>query len=194
MADAAPVAPKPKSKVLAILKKVAIGFVAIVAIFAIVVAFQPPDFTITRSASMAAAPAAVFDQVNDFHRWEAWSPWAKLDPAMKQTYEGASSGTGAVYSWAGNDDVGEGRMTILESRPGESVRIKLEFLKPFAQTNQTDFTFKGEGAGTSITWTMTGKKNFVSKAFCMFMDMDKMVGADFEKGLAQMKAVVEGKK
>jgi hypothetical protein len=186
--------PKPRSKILSILKKVLIGFVAILAVFAIVVALQPPDFTIARSASMAAAPAAVFDQVNDFHRWEAWSPWAKLDPAMKQTYEGASSGTGAVYTWAGNDDVGEGRMTILESRPGELVRIKLEFLKPFAQTNQTDFAFKGDGAGTSVTWTMTGKKNFVSKAFCLFMDMDKMVGGDFEKGLAQMKAAVEAKK
>jgi len=190
MADA----PKPRSKVLSILKKFLLGFVAILAIFAIVVAFQPPDIAVTRSAAMTAAPAAVFDQVNDFHKWEAWSPWEKIDPAMKRTYEGPSSGTGAMYSWAGNDDVGEGRMTILESRPGELVRIKLEFLKPFAATNQADFTFKGDGGQTSVTWTMTGRKNFIMKAFCMFMDMDKHVGGDFEKGLAQMKAAVEAKK
>ena len=187
-------APKPKSKVLTILKRLLFGLVGLVVIFVILVASQRADFVITRSALMTAAPAAVFAQVNDFHRWEAWSPWAKMDPAMKTTYEGPASGTGAIYSWAGNDQVGEGRMTILESRPGELVRIKLEFLKPFAATNQADFAFKGDGAQSSVTWTMTGRKNFVQKAFCMFMDMDKMVGGDFEKGLAQMKAVVEVKK
>ena len=194
MTDAAPAAPKPRSKVVSILKKILLGFLAVLVVFLIVVACQPPDFAIARSAAMAAAPAAVFAQVNDFHKWEAWSPWAKLDPAMKTTYEGPSSGTGAIYSWAGNDQVGEGRMTIVDSRPGELVRIKLEFLKPFPATNQADFAFKGEGAQTSVTWTMTGRKNFLQKGFCMFMDMDKMVGGDFEKGLAQMKAVVEGKK
>ena len=194
MADPAPAAPKPRSKVLSILKKIVIGFVAIVAIFAIVVALQPADFAVSRSAAMAAPSAAPFAQVNDFHKWEAWSPWEKLDPAMKKTFEGPASGTGAIYSWAGNDQVGEGRMTILESRPGELVRIKLEFLKPFAATNQADFAFKGDGAQTAVTWTMSGKKNFIQKAFCLFMDMDKMVGGDFEKGLAQMKAVVEAKK
>lgn len=192
MVDAA--APKPRSKVLSILKKVLIGFVAILAIFAIVVALQPPDFAVSRSAAIEAPPSAPFAQVNDFHAWEAWSPWAKIDPAMTKKYDGPASGTGAIYSWAGNDKVGEGRMTILESRPGELVRIKLEFLKPFPATNQTDFTFKGDGARTSVTWTMTGRKNFIQKGFCMFMDMDKMVGGDFEKGLAQMKSAVEGKK
>lgn len=187
-------APKPKSKILSILKKILIGFVAILAIFSIVVAFQPPDFAISRSASMAAPPAVAFAQVNDFHQWEAWSPWAKLDPAMKTTYEGPGAGTGAIYSWAGNDQVGEGRMTIVDSRPGELVRIKLEFLKPFPATNQADFTFKGDAAQTTVTWTMSGRKNFIQKAFCMFMDMDKMVGADFEKGLAQMKTAAESKK
>jgi hypothetical protein len=187
-------APKPPSKLLSILKKILIGFVAILAISSIVVALQPPDFAISRSASISAPPAAVFAQVDDFHRWEAWSPWAKIDPAMKTTYDGPSSGTGAIYTWAGNDQVGEGRMTILESRPGELVRIKLEFLKPFPATNQTDFTFKGDGAQTSVTWTMTGRKNFIQKAFCMFVDMDKMVGGDFEKGLAQMKTAAEAKK
>ena len=174
--------------------KVLLVLIALVAVLAAVVASRPSEFRVQRTAVIAAPPAAVFAQVNDFHRWGAWNPWGKLDPTMKQTYEGPASGTGAIYSWAGNDQVGEGRMTILESSPGESVRIKLEFLKPFAATNQADFTFKGEGAQTSVTWTMSGKKNFIQKAFCMFMDMDKMVGGDFEKGLAQMKAVVEGKK
>jgi hypothetical protein len=187
-------APKPKSKLLSILKKILIGFVAILAIFSIVVALQPPDFAISRSASMATLPAAAFAQVNDFRRWEEWSPWAKIDPAMKVTYDGPASGTGAIYHWVGNDQVGEGRMTIVDSRPGELVRIKLEFLKPFAATNQADFTFKGDAAQTTVTWSMSGKKNFIQKAFCLFMDMDKMVGADFEKGLAQMKTAAEAKK
>ena len=191
MTDPAPASPKPPSKILSILKKVLIGFVAILAIFALVVALQPPDFAIARTAAMAAPSAAAFAQVNDFHKWEAWSPWAKIDPAMKTTYEGPSSGTGAVYSWAGNDQVGEGRMTILESRPGELVKIKLEFLKPFAATNQADFAFKGDGSQTSVTWSMSGRKNFIQKAFCMFMDMDKMVGGDFEKGLASLKRLAE---
>jgi hypothetical protein len=187
-------APKPKSKILSILKKILIGFVAILAIFSIVVALQPPDFAVSRSASMATPPAAAFAQVNDFHRWEAWSPWAKLDPAMKKKFDGPAAGTGALYSWEGNDQVGEGRMTIIDSRPGELVRIKLEFLKPFAATNETDFTFKGDAAQTTVTWTMSGRKNFIQKAFCLFMDMDKMVGGDFEKGLAQMKSAAEAKK
>ena len=187
-------APKPKSKILSILKKILIGFVAVLAIFSIVIAFQPPDFAISRSASMATTPAAAFAQVNDFHKWEAWSPWAKLDPAMKTIYDGPATGTGASYHWVGNDQVGEGRMTIVDSRPGELVRIKLEFLKPFAATNQADFTFKGDAAQTTVTWAMSGRKNFIQKAFCLFMDMDKMVGADFEKGLAQMKTAAEAKK
>src|SRR5205823_3997824 len=122
------------------------------------------------------------------------SPWAKRDPAMRQTYEGATSGAGAVYSWAGNRNVGEGRMTLTESRPNESIRIRLEFLKPFASTADTEFTFKPEASGTLVTWCMTGKKNFASKAFCLFMNMDKMVGGDFEKGLAELKAAAEAGK
>jgi uncharacterized protein YndB with AHSA1/START domain len=186
MADA-PATPKKGS----MLKKVLIGIVVVIAGFLAVVAIQPAEFHITRSATIAAPPAAVFAQVNDFHLWQAWSPWEKIDPQMKRTYEGAPSGTGAVYGWAGNNDVGEGRMTLEESRPSELVRIRLDFLKPFAATNTAEFAFKPEGGGTSVTWSMEGKKNFVSKAFCMFMDMDKMLGGQFEKGLAQMKAVVE---
>ncbi|HKS37269.1 MAG TPA: SRPBCC family protein [Verrucomicrobiae bacterium] len=107
----------------------------------------------------------------------------------KQTHEGAAAGTGAIYSWAGNKEVGEGRMTITESRPNELIRIKLEFLKPFAAVNTTEFAFAPAGNQTAITWSMTGTNNFMAKAFCMFMEMDKMVGGDFEKGLAQMKSI-----
>jgi hypothetical protein len=164
---------------------------AIVIVFVILVAMQPADFRITRSATMSALPADVFAQVNDFHNWQAWSPWAKIDPAMKQTYEGPPAGTGAIYSWVGNSKVGEGRMTMMESKPSDLIRIKLEFLKPFKATNTAEFTFQPEGEQTQVTWSMSGQKNFMLKAFGLFMSMDKMVGDDFEKGLAQMKSLVE---
>jgi hypothetical protein len=168
------------------------GGVAIaVAIFAVFVAIQPSDFRITRTGTVAAPAADVFGQVNDLHNWQAWSPWAKRDPAMKQNYEGAPAGTGASYSWSGNKEVGEGRMTITESRLNELVRIKLEFLKPFKATNTAEFTFKQDGQQTTVTWSMAGQRNFVLKAFGLFMNMDKMIGGDFEKGLASMKSVTE---
>jgi len=129
--------------------------------------------------------------VNDFHQWEAWNPWGKIDPAMKQTYEGAPAGTGAIYTWAGNNEVGEGRMTIMESRPSELIRVKLEFFKPFAGTNTAEFTFKPEANQTMVTWSMFGEKNFMAKAIHLFMNMDRMIGGQFETGLAQMKSVVE---
>lgn len=174
------------------LKKILLGIVAVLVVFAIVVAFQPSAFRVQRTAKISAPPAAVFSEVNDFHRWNAWSPWAKLDPEMKQTHEGAPAGKGAVYSWVGNSQVGEGRMTITESRPNELILIQLDFIKPFAATNITEFAFKPEGNQTAVTWTMTGEKNYISKAVCMFMNMDKMVGGDFEKGLAGLKAIAEG--
>jgi hypothetical protein len=171
--------------------KVLIVLIAAVVVLVVIIATRPADFRVTRTARIAAPPSALFAQVNDFHNWAAWSPWAKLDPAMTQSYEGAPAGPGAVYSWSGNSKVGAGRMTVLESRPGDLVRIKLEFLKPFAATNTADFTFQPEGDQTVVTWSMTGKKNFMTKAFSLFMNMDKLVGGDFEKGLAQMKSVAE---
>lgn len=172
---------------------VLVGIAALIVLLIIIVAMQPADFAITRSQTMAAPAAEVFGQVNDFHKWEAWSPWAKLDPNMKQTFDGPAAGTGASHSWIGNNKVGEGRMTITESRPTDLVRIKLEFIKPFTATNTAEFIFKPEGNQTHVTWNMTGRNNFMSKAFCMFMNMDKMIGKDFEKGLTSMKAVVEGR-
>jgi len=167
------------------------GAAAVVVIFLIVVAMQPSDFRVERSATMRAPAPAAFAQVNDFQNWRGWSPWEKVDPALKRQYEGPKAGTGAIYAWQGNKDVGEGRMTITDSRPAELVRIKLEFFKPFAATNQAEFSFKPAGDSTTVTWTMTGQNNFLSKAICMFVNMDKMVGGMFEQGLTQMKTVVE---
>ena len=173
------------------IKKILIVIAVIIVVFAIIVALQPAQFRIARSASISAPPPAVFAQVNDFHKWEAWNPWGKIDPAMKQTYAGALSGNGAIYTWAGNNEVGEGRMTITESRPSELVRVKLEFFKPIAATNTAEFTFKPEGNQTVVTWAMFGDKNFMAKAVHLFMNMDKMIGDQFEKGLADMKSIVE---
>ena len=189
MSDAPPPAPKRTAlwkKILLVIAVIAIAFVTIVLL-------QPDEFRVSRSATMTATPAAAFEQVNDFHNWDKWSPWAKLDPAMKQTYEGSPSGKGAIYTWTGNDQVGEGKMTILESQPNERILIQLEFMRPFASTNMTEFTFKPDGTSTVATWTMSGKNNFMSKAMHLVMNMDKMIGPDFEKGLADIKKTVEKK-
>jgi len=172
-------------------KKILIALAAIVVVFIAVVAMQPSDFRVARTATMSVPAPAVFAQVNDFHNWEAWSPWAKLDPKAKTSFEGPSAGTGAIFRWAGNNEVGEGSMTITESRPSDLIRIKLEFLKPMAGTSTAEFSFKPEGDKTAVTWSMTGKNNFIAKAMCLFMNMDKMVGGKFEEGLASMKSVVE---
>ena len=176
-------------------KKILIALVAIIAVLAVVIVSQPDHFQVTRSAVINAPPADAFAVVNDFHQWDKWSPWAKLDPAMKTTFSGAAAGPGAVYQWIGNDQVGEGRMTILDTKQSELVHIKLEFLKPFASTSDTEFAFVPEANGVTVKWTMRGENNFMSKAVCLFMGgMDKMIGPDFDKGLAQMKAAVESAK
>jgi polyketide cyclase/dehydrase/lipid transport protein len=171
--------------------KALIALAAIVVVIAVVVAMRPSEFRITRTATISAPPAVVFTHVNDFHKWDAWSPWAKLDPAMKTTYEGAPAGTGAIYAWVGNSQVGEGRMTITESRPGDLIRIRLEFVRPFRATNRAEFAFRPENNQTTVMWSMTGNYNFMTKAVGLFMNMDKMVGGQFEEGLARMKSVVE---
>lgn len=173
-------------------KKILIAVAGIIVVFVGVVAFQPNDFRVSRSATIAAPASELFEHVNDFHQWGAWSPYEKLDPAMKRTYSGPKSGIGAAYGWdSEKQEAGAGRMTILESTPAELIRIKLEFLKPFAATNTAEFTFKPEGENTVVTWSMYGSKNFMFKAAGLFMNMDKMVGGDFEKGLANMKVLAE---
>lgn len=180
------------------MRKLKIGLAAlaiIVAGFALVVAMQPAEFRIERTAVIDAPADAVFARVNDFRGWKDWSPWAKLDPSMKESYEGAPAGVGASYSWEGDDKVGSGRMTIAESRPGELIRIDLVFLEPFAAENTAEFAFapegQGEGARTAVTWSMAGRNGFIAKAAGLFLDIDGMVGGDFEKGLAQLKAAAE---
>ncbi len=177
------------------IKKVILGLLTLiviaVAVICVMASMQPAEFKVVRDATYTAAPETVFEQVNNFHKWEAWSPWAKIDPAMKTTYSGPDSGAGASYAWIGNKDVGEGKMTINESHPSGHIKIDLEFIAPFAAKNVTEFTFKPEGDKTRVTWTMAGQKNFLMKAMGLFMDMDKLVGGDFEMGLAQLKPVVE---
>jgi len=173
------------------LVKILIAVAVVIAAFAGYVATRPGEFQVTRSATIAAPVPAVFVHVNELRNWPAWSPWAKKDPQMKQTYEGPPAGTGAVTSWVGNKDVGEGRMTIVESRPAELIRFKLEFLEPFAATNSAEFTFKEQGGRTEVSWSMSGQNNFIGKAMGVVFDFDKMIGADFEAGLASLKTIVE---
>lgn len=175
------------------LVKILIGVAVVIAALAVFVATRPDEFSVSRTASIAAPAPAVFAQVNELRRWHAWSPWAKKDPNAKESFEGPAAGAGAIMSWAGNNEVGEGRMTIIESRPAELVRFKLEFFKPFAATNSAEFAFKDEGGRTAVTWTMRGQNNLIGKAMCLVFDMDKMVGGDFEKGLAGIRQIVEAK-
>jgi hypothetical protein len=169
-----------------------LGLAAILAALAIFIAARPSDFRVSRSATMAAAPAAVFAQVNDFRNWDAWSPWAKIDPNATTRFEGPSAGEGAKFFWSGNSDIGEGSMTIVESRPDELVRIRLDFVRPFAGTNDVEFTFRPESENqTAVTWSMAGKNNFIAKAISLVMDCEEMVGEQFDKGLAGMKEIVE---
>ena len=165
-----------------------------VILFIVAAAKQPTDFRITRTGTINAPASAVFPHVNDLHQWDAWSPWAKLDPNAKNSFEGPSEGVGAKMSWAGNNKVGVGSMTIMESRPDEFVQFKLEFQKPMQASNIAEFIFKPEGDQTAVTWTMSGTNNFMGKVMNLVMNCDKMVGGQFEKGLADLRAVVEAGK
>ncbi len=171
-------------KILAVLAVIIVAFVAFVAT-------RPSEFRVTRTDVISAAPSAVFSQVNDLHKWKEWSPWAKLDPEAKETFEGPSEGVGARMHWTGNNQVGTGSMTITESEPSSLIMMKLDFLKPFKATNRAEFLFRPEGNQTIVTWSMFGESNFIGKAMSLFIDCEKMVGSQFEKGLVQLKTVVE---
>ncbi len=173
------------------LKKIAIGIVLLIAVVLGLATRQPDTFSVVRTTSIKATPDKVFAQINDFHGWEAWSPWAKLDPAMKTTYSGPASGPGAVYEWTGNSDVGSGRMGITEAAAPSKVTIKLDFITPIEGHNTTTFDMVPSGDMTNVTWTMTGPMPFVSKIMCVFISMDSLIGGDFEKGLAALKTVSE---
>jgi len=174
-----------------LLKIVLIGVLVIVLGVLGLAAFQPDRFAVQRQVSVSAAPDKPFALVNDFHRWGEWSPWEALDPAMKRTHSGPASGPGAVYEWAGNSDVGAGRMEITGAQPATRVDIKLDFLRPFEGHNSTVFTLAPQGSATTVTWTMRGPMPFVSKLMSVFVSMDKLIGKDFEAGLAKLKAVAE---
>jgi hypothetical protein len=160
-------------------------------IFLAVAARQPDEFSVTRSAVMGAPAPAIFPHVNDLHKWDGWSPWAKLDPNAKNSFEGPGQGVGAKMSWEGNNKVGEGSMTITESHPDELVRFRLEFKKPMQATNIAEFVFLTEGDKTKVTWTMSGKNNFIGKVVGLVMNCEKMVGGQFENGLDSLKKIVE---
>ncbi|HUK63199.1 MAG TPA: SRPBCC family protein [Dongiaceae bacterium] len=168
------------------MKKVLAVVVVILLVLLAVVSSRPATYHIERSATLAGTPEAIYTHLADFHQWDAWSPWARIDPRMKTSFSGAASGAGAVYEWTGNDKVGQGRMTILDAQPGSRVTIRLEFIKPFASTCTTGFTLAPEGSGTKVTWTMDGRNNFMGKAFSLVMNMDKTIGGDFERGLHQL--------
>lgn len=170
-------------------KKILIVLAALVLILVIVISTRPNSFRVERSIVIPAKPAAVFPHINDLHLWQAWSPWAKIDPAAKITFAGPTAGTGASFHWAGNSEIGEGTMTLVESRPDELVRFRLDFLKPFKNTHSAEFTLTPDGAGTRVTWTMSGATGFAGKAIGLVIDCDKMIGGQFEKGLADLKTI-----
>jgi uncharacterized protein YndB with AHSA1/START domain len=174
------------------IKKLLIGIVAIIVligIFLIYAATRPGDFRVERSATLSAPPAALFEHVNDHRKFNVWNPFLKLDPGVKNTYSGPESGVGAVCSWEGNDNVGAGSCTIIESKPGELVRCRMDWKRPMEGIATVDFTFKPEGDKTVVTWAMHGKNNFMGKVMSVFMDCDKICGPQFEKGLADLGAV-----
>jgi uncharacterized protein YndB with AHSA1/START domain len=149
-------------------------------------------YEVTRSIEIAAPPARVFEAIIDFHRWTEWSPWEGLDPNMQRTYTGPDAGVGAVYEWEGSRKVGKGRMEIVDAEAPSTVGIELDFLKPFKSHNHTRFVLGGVGDATTVTWSMRGPKTFMTKVMGIFTSMDKLVGRDFEKGLAQLKGATEG--
>jgi uncharacterized protein YndB with AHSA1/START domain len=170
-----------------------IGIVTVVLIAGVLIfaTTKPDTFRVQRAASIKAPPEKVFALLNDFNRWGAWSPWEKKDPAMKRTFGATTSGKGAVYAWEGNKDVGQGRMEIAESVAPSKVALNLDFVKPFEAHNLVEFTLEPKGDATNVTWAMQGDTPYFAKIIHVFVNMDKMVGNDFETGLANLKAIAE---
>jgi uncharacterized protein YndB with AHSA1/START domain len=164
-----------------------------IAIVLILAATKPDTFSVRRTAVLKAPADRIFPLVDNFHQWSNWSPWENKDPAMKRTYDGAESGKGAVYAWDGNKNVGSGRMEILDASSPSKIVIKLDFFKPFEGHNTAEFFFVPErdASATNITWVMHGPSSFVSRVMQVFMNLDKMIGRDFETGLANLKRLVE---
>ncbi len=172
------------------LKKISIAVVVLIAGVLIFAATRPDTFRVQRSASIKAPPEKIAAVLGDFHGWQAWSPWERMDPAMKRSFSGAEKGKGAVYAWEGNSKVGQGRMEITDASPSR-VALDLDFLKPFEAHNKVVFTLAPKGDATEVNWAMQGAVPYMAKIVHVFMDMDSMVGKDFEAGLANLKAVTE---
>jgi Polyketide cyclase / dehydrase and lipid transport len=167
-----------------------LGVLAVIAILLIIVALRPADFRVERSARLSAPAILLFEQVNDHRKFAVWNPFMKLDPNVKNTYSGPDSGVGAACSWEGNSKIGAGSATIIESKPGELVRQRMDWKRPMEGTSTVEFTFKPEGDKTVVTWAMYGKNNFMGKLFSLFINCEKMVGPQFENGLAELGKVV----
>ena len=174
------------------LKIILLAVAVIVVAFLVVAMMQSAEFRVTRSVTISAPAPSVFALVNEMHNWEKWNPWQKVDPAMKVTFSGPPAGVGAGYDWVGNKDVGEGRLGIIESRPSDLVRLKLEFLKPFKAVNEAEFTFRPEGKGTVVTWSMAGTNNFIGKAMSILMNCDKMIGSQYDMPLPFPQVILLG--
>jgi uncharacterized protein YndB with AHSA1/START domain len=176
------------SEVIAIIAVILAVAIAVVLILA---ATKPNRFSVRREATVKASAEKIFPLINDFHQWVTWSPWEHRDPALKRSYSGAESGRGAVYGWEGNKSVGSGRMEILESATPSKIVIKLDFFKPFEGHNTAEFTMLPQGDGTHVIWLMHGPAPFINKVMQVFMNLDKMIGKDFEAGLASLKQLTE---
>lgn len=162
-------------------------------IFSGFVATRPDDFRVSRSITIEGSKDDIFNQINELKKWDAWSPWAKIDPNAKSSFEGPESGVGAVMSWDGNAEVGKGSMTVTQSTRGEFIQFRMDFLKPMESVSTTEFTLTPEGKQTTVKWEMYGKNNFIGKAIGIIFNCDKMVGEKFEEGLANLKAIIEKK-
>lgn len=172
--------------------KIAVACLAVVVLLVVgFAALQPDDFSIVRQTSIKAPPEKIYALLVDFRKWRAWSPWERIDPEMERSFSGAAEGVGAVYAWKGSDDVGAGRMEIREAVPWSRVAIRLVFERPMAADNNVVFMLSERGDATDIEWAMTGRQPLVGKIFGLFVNIDRMVGADFEKGLAALKAEAE---
>jgi polyketide cyclase/dehydrase/lipid transport protein len=174
-----------------VLKIAGLLVVVVVAGLLVYAATRPDSFRIERSASIKAPPEKIFAQVNELKAWTAWSPWEKIDPALKRTYSGAPSGKGAAYAWEGSKNVGTGRMEITESVAPAKITLRLDFFKPFEAHNTAEFTFVPAGDVTTVTWAMFGPSPYLSKVMGIFFSMERMVGGQFEQGLANLKALAE---
>lgn len=173
------------------LKTIAIVLVVLIAGVLILASTKPDQFRVSRSLTIQAPPEKIFPLINDFHQWAAWSPYEKLDPNMKRTLSGPLSGQGASYAWAGNSNAGAGRMQITDSQAPSKIAIDLNFEKPMKASNVAVFDLVPEGNSTRVTWSMEGPVPFFAKIFHVFMNMDRLIGKDFETGLANLKALTE---